>query len=227
MWKLYVLTKCEFLQADNSSQQQHISTCIFSEVPVPRRLYVVAAFSVAFAMTVTGCGGGSSSPAPAPAPTTSSPPPAPAPAPAPSQPVPVPVVAPVVVNVPAGRPVAGVDINVPSPASSPVPNAEVLGVTPIGAGGSASNVGATISRGATMRVLLFGQGLDGSMTVTIDGPQDIIVTNIRSITSTNNKPGVSFDATVSASAALGARTVFLRTSNDDITAFTGGLEVVP
>jgi hypothetical protein len=78
-----------------------------------------------------------------------------------------------------------------------------------------------------MRVILFGQGLSGSMTVTIDGPQDISVSNVRSITSTQDKPGVAFDASVSSSAALGARTVFLRTSNDDITAFTGGLEVVP
>jgi len=189
---------------------------------VSRRIYVLA---VAVALALGGCGGGSN-PVPTPPPTTATPPPPPAPTPTPTPGAPTPVNAPVLVNVPAGQSVAGIDINVSSQASSPVPNAEVLGVTAIGAGGSASNVGATISRGATMRVLLFGQGLSGSMTVTIDGPQDISISNIRSITSTKNTPGISFDVSVNSSAALGARTIFLRTSNDDITTFTGGLEVV-
>ena len=78
-----------------------------------------------------------------------------------------------------------------------------------------------------MKVLLFGRGLSGGMTVTISGPGDIGVSNVRSISSTTGTPGIAFDAAVSGSAALGARTVFLKSSNNDITAFTGGLEVFP
>ncbi|MBV9609786.1 MAG: hypothetical protein JO187_09530 [Acidobacteria bacterium] len=43
----------------------------------------------------------------------------------------------------------------------------------------------------------------------------------------SSQPGVQFNITVSSSAALGNRTVFLQKSNNDITTFTGGLEVVP
>ena len=78
-----------------------------------------------------------------------------------------------------------------------------------------------------MKVLIFGPGLDGSMNVTISGPADIVISNIRSITATDKTPGVAFDAAVSPVAALGARTVTLRATNDDITTFTGGLEVIP
>ena len=115
---------------------------------------------------------------------------------------------------------SGVDIVVASPASSPTPNAENLGT-----GNSASNTGATIPQGTTATVLLFGPGLNGSMQVTISGPADIAISNIQSITSTDNTPGVSFTAAVAGNAALGARTVLLRDSKDDITSFTGGLEV--
>jgi hypothetical protein len=127
---------------------------------------------------------------------------------------------PVIIDVSAGQTTSGVDIVVASPASSPTPNAENLGT-----GNSASNTGATISQGTTATVLLFGPGLNGSMQVTISGPGDIDVTNIQSITSTDNTPGISFTATVASNAALGARTVLLRDAKDDITSFTGGLEV--
>jgi hypothetical protein len=126
-----------------------------------------------------------------------------------------------------GQTVSGVDITVGSPADSPTPNAQMLGVANIGQGGSASNVGEVIHRGSTMKVLLFGTGLAGSMTVTISGPNDIAVSNVRNITSTGGMTGVAFDAAVSGNAALGARTVRLRSAHDDITTFTGGLEVIP
>jgi hypothetical protein len=100
-------------------------------------------------------------------------------------------------------------------------------VTAIGASGTASNSGDIIHQGSTMKVLLFGAGLNGNMTVSISGPGDITIANIRSITSTTGTPGIAFDATVRAGAALGARTVFLKSANSDITSFTGGLEVVP
>lgn len=126
----------------------------------------------------------------------------------------------IIVNVSGGQTTSGVDIAVTSHASSPTPNAENLGT-----GNSASNTGTTISQGTTATVLLFGPGLNGNMQVTISGPSDIAITNIQSITSTDNTPGVSFTASVAGNAALGARTVLLRDSKDDITSFTGGLEV--
>jgi hypothetical protein len=103
----------------------------------------------------------------------------------------------------------------------------VLGVSDVNSGGTASNSGATIHVGSTMKVLLFGHGLSGNMTVTISGPGDIAVSNIRGISSTDGTPGIAFDAAVSGSAGLGARTVSLKSTNNDITTFTGGLEVVP
>jgi len=74
---------------------------------------------------------------------------------------------------------------------------------------------------------LFGPGLSGSMTVSLSGPADIAISNIQSITSTTNVPGISFTAAVGSTAALGARTVVLQATNNDITTFAGGLEVVP
>lgn len=65
------------------------------------------------------------------------------------------------------------------------------------------------------------------MQVSISGPADIVISNIRTIRSTTDTPGVAFTAAVSPDAAVGARTVILRATNDDITTFTGGLEVVP
>jgi hypothetical protein len=173
-------------------------------------------FLAAIVLILAGCGGGGNSSASTQ--TVSTPPAASGGG--------TPPTVPIIVNV-GSQAVSGIDINVSSPASSTPPNAEVLGVSALGSGGSASDVGATISRGSTMKVLLFGPGLDGSMTVSIGGPADISFTNIRSITATDKTPGIAFDATVNSSAALGARTVILTTTNGDVTTFTGGLEVVP
>jgi len=91
----------------------------------------------------------------------------------------------------------------------------------------AANTGGTIHRGSTMRVLLFGPGLGSGVKIVVAGPADITVSNMQSIQATDNTPGLAFVASVSAGAALGARTVYVRNSNGDMTAFTGGLEVVP
>lgn len=115
---------------------------------------------------------------------------------------------------------------VPTPAGSPPENAQVLG-TSTSTGGSASNTGSTIRRGETKTVLLFGPGLSASMQVSISGPADIAISNLTTIHSTTNLPGISFTATVNPDAALGARTVIMRATNDDITTFAGGLEVQP
>ena len=134
---------------------------------------------------------------------------------------------PIVISVSGGLNVAGVDITVVAPASSSAPNAEVLGVSQASEAGTASNTGAVIRRGTTRRVLLFGRNLSGARDVTITGPQDITIANVQAITSASDLPGISFDATVASGAALGARTVILRATNNDVTTFTGGLEVVP
>jgi len=132
---------------------------------------------------------------------------------------------PSVVSVGGGQTVGGIDIAVASPASTL--NAQVLGVANVGTGGSAFNTGSLIHRGTTMKVLLFGPGLGADNIVTISGPDDINIAAVASIMSTSGMTGVSFTATVAGNAALGARTVFLKNGSNDVTAFTGGLEVVP
>ncbi len=133
--------------------------------------------------------------------------------------------APVIVSVSGGQTTGGVDISVPTPAGQPAVNVRVLGVAPLGAGGSAFNTGGVISRGTTMKVLLFGPGLTADATITIGGPNDIGISNVRAITSTTGMPGIAFDATVPGNAAPGARTVYIKLPNTDISAFAGGLEV--
>jgi hypothetical protein len=68
------------------------------------------------------------------------------------------------------------------------------------------------------------------MAVTIPGPADIQIVEIcpSDLMSTNGVPGMSFRITVASGAALGARTVLLQDNTSGlVTAFTGGLEVVP
>lgn len=135
--------------------------------------------------------------------------------------------APTPVDVAGGASASNIDVPVAPPASSPAPNAQDLGVNSTTGRASASNTGGLIHRGSTMRVILFGPGLNGQMQVRIAGPSDITVAQVSSIQATDNTPGIAFMATASGNAALGARTVFLQTANGDVTSFTGGLEVVP
>jgi hypothetical protein len=125
-----------------------------------------------------------------------------------------------VVSVAAGSNTSGVNITVPAAAGSE--NADNLGV-----GNTAQNTGTQVHRGSSQQVILFGSGLSGNMTVTISGPGDIAVGGLQTISSKSGTPGIAFTASVPSNAALGARTVFLRAGNNDIVAFTGGLEVVP
>jgi len=134
---------------------------------------------------------------------------------------------PTVVEVGQGQTATGVDITVGTPAGSPAPNAQNLGVNPLTGRAAAANTGGVIHRGTTMRVILFGPGLDGSMSVSIGGAKDITVSNVAGITATDNTPGLAFNASAAGNAALGARTVYLQTAGGDVTAFAGGLEVVP
>jgi hypothetical protein len=134
-----------------------------------------------------------------------------------------------VIAVSAGTITSGIDLEVGAAGNEP--NALSLGVTQSILGGSAFNTGDRIVRGQTSRVLLFGPGLSGSMNVTIVGSQDIQISDIRSETGTNGSggsvPGVSFLAAVNSNAVPGPRTVLLRKSTGEVTAFTGGLEVAP
>lgn len=132
---------------------------------------------------------------------------------------------PTVVTVAEGQTVSGTNITVPN--TSPTLNAEMLGVTDVGSGGTAQNTGDVIRRGTTGRVLMFGTGLSGSVSVTISGPSDIQISNIVTRNATDGTPGVSFDVVVDPNAAIGVRTVYLRTSTGQLTGFTGGLEVIP
>jgi hypothetical protein len=126
------------------------------------------------------------------------------------------------VRVAVDQTTSGVDVTVAAPASSTRPNAESLGT-----GTSATNTGITISRSSSPTIILFGHGLTGTMKVHLTGPNDIAVSNIRAVTATDGTPGITFTAAVDANAALGARSVILQDTNNDITAYAGGLEVVP
>jgi hypothetical protein len=131
---------------------------------------------------------------------------------------------PVPVSVSAGAPTSGISITVPS--GTPALNAEVLGVTPLNSsGGSASNTGGVIQRGSQGAVLLFGKGLNANLTVSVFGPNDLSISNIRAIKSTTGTPGVQFTVTVNSDAIPCARTVVLQDSQGNVTTFTGGLEI--
>lgn len=134
------------------------------------------------------------------------------------------VSAPRSISVSGGGTTSGINIAVVAP-SGTAGNIEVLGVT-TGSGGSAFNTGAVIHRGETATVLTFGKGLTGTPNVSISGPSDITVSGINSIKATDGTPGVAFTAAVNGSAALGARTVRMIDTSNNITTFTGGLEVV-
>ncbi len=184
---------------------------------MPRCLVVIA---LALTIGAVACGGGGGGGTPAsrsPATPSTGLPSAPSPN------------APINVNVAAGTTTSSVDIITGAPASSPVVNAVVLGV-----GNTATNVGVRVSRTALgpQSVILFGAGLSGNMTVSISGPNDIVISGQQTIQSKpqNNQPGqpgILFNALLSPSTALGARTVSLQNPNGDITVFAGGFEVVP
>jgi hypothetical protein len=179
-----------------------------------RSLFWLATFVIATVLlTTAGCGSGSAS--------SSNPTPSPTPTPTPAVGG---VNPPTTVTLAAAQSVSGTDITVSVPASTPAVNAQALGAT-TDSHGSADNTGTIVTRGSTVTVLLFGPGLSGGMQVSISGPSDIGISQIRGIQSTTGVPGVAFQAVIAGNAALGARTVVLQSSNGDITTFTGGLEI--
>ena len=134
-----------------------------------------------------------------------------------------PVNPPVVVSVAAGQAVSGINITVTGPASSPTPNATLVGAD----GRNAFSSGDILQRNTTPTVIIAGTGLNTSMKASFSGPADITIGTLQQIKFTNGKTGLSFTATVSPAAALGARTLILQDAKNDITTFAGGLEVVP
>jgi len=129
-----------------------------------------------------------------------------------------------------------VNIIVPGASQTPPSNAQFLGTVPPGATGQVTlfSTGDVIHRASTPTVLIAGPGINGSSTtgtpvstVRISGPGDITILNQGGLRDANNNPtsGVAIQLNVPANAVLGPRTVFITTGND-MTTFTGGLEVV-
>lgn len=176
------------------------------------------AIPILFCIFLAGCGGGGSSSTANTGTSASNP--------APTGGTAATLKAPTVVDVAQGQTASNIDITVSAAAVSPVPNAQNLGVNSLTGRASASNTGGVIHRGASNRVILFGPGLNGQMTVTIGGLKDITIANVTGITATDNTPGLAFTATAATNAALGGRTVYLQNTSGDVTTFTGGLEVV-
>jgi hypothetical protein len=132
---------------------------------------------------------------------------------------------PTIVSVSAGQAVLGVNISVAAQASSPTPN-----VTAAGADGShAFSGGDVMHQNHVATVIVFGPGLNTSMKASFSGPGDIAIGPLQSVNFTDPKapPGLRFTATVASNAALGARTLVLQDTKNDITTFSGALEVVP
>jgi len=134
--------------------------------------------------------------------------------------------APALVTVTAGATASGIKISVFSPQSSPTPNAKFLGVN--FAQGGATVTGDTVSRAqGSATVTMYGPGLTSGMKVSITGPGDITVGALTAITASDGTPGVQFPITLTNATALGARTVVMQDAKNDVTTFSGGLEVVP
>ena len=131
------------------------------------------------------------------------------------------------VTVGSGESVTGINITVASPTSNPTPNVEFLSVDNTDDPAEAFVTGGVTTQGETDgTVLLFGTGMSTSMQLSFTGPDDITISNLESVESTNGLSGLTFNISVASTAALGARTLVLQDSNNDVTTFTGGVEVV-
>jgi len=131
------------------------------------------------------------------------------------------------VTVGSGESVTGINITVASPTSNPTPNVEFLSVDNTDDPAEAFVTGGVTTQGETDgTVLLFGTGMSTSMQLSFTGPDDITISNLESVESTNGLSGLTFNISVASTAALGARILVLQDSNNDVTTFTGGVEVV-
>ena len=140
---------------------------------------------------------------------------------------------------PPGNPVTvaagatAVDITVPGPSQTPPSNAQFLGTVPAGTAQGASvtlfSTGDIVHQGTTPTVLISGTGIGSTSSVRISGPGDVTVNGalrpLHDATTGAVVPGLAMDLIVAPNAQIGPRTVFITTGND-MTTFTGGLEVV-
>jgi hypothetical protein len=129
-----------------------------------------------------------------------------------------------VVNVTAGQQTAGININVGSLTPS-------LSLVAVGIGNSAGSVGVSLKQGATVRLLLAGQGIvqGTSYSISQGSPGDVTVNQPAAAdfcTTTGGTPCVSLNVTVNAGAAPGPRNIMATKSNGELAVFTGGLIVV-
>jgi len=129
-----------------------------------------------------------------------------------------------VVNVTAGQQTTGININVGSLTPS-------LSLVAVGIGNSAGSVGASVKQGATVSLLLAGQGIvqGTSYSISQGSSGDISVSQPASgdfCTTTDGTPCVSLHVTASAGAVLGPRNIMATKSNGELAVFTGGLIVV-
>lgn len=146
------------------------------------------------------------------------------------------------VAVTSGGSFIGVNITLPAPVASPALNATMIGAAVPASSGSTSitltNAPAVIhlssvptsgANAGQMIVALLGNGMTTGTTslissVTLSGPNDITIGTPAALTGGG---GIGFRITLGGSAATGARTVFLKNAQGDITAYTGGLEILP
>jgi len=93
--------------------------------------------------------------------------------------------------------------------------------------GNAYNTFTTVHQGASNSVLLIaGPGITASTQVIVTGPSPSDITLGTPTFNSGTIPALQLTISVSSTAALGARTVILKNSNNDIAAFAGGLEVI-
>jgi hypothetical protein len=151
------------------------------------------------------------------------------------------------ITVSSGATNSAVNITLPPPAANPAPNATMIGVAvPVSGGGTSITLAnapavvhlGSLPTGGQLLLALTGTGLaSGSGTsatpivtsVSLSGPNDITVSpTVHALTdNSNNGVGVGVTITLAASTATGARTVYLQNAQGDITAFAGGLEILP
>lgn len=130
--------------------------------------------------------------------------------------------APTPVTVAANQNTIAVDIEVPGPAST----INVTGVSitePLVGQTYARSTGVGVRQGNQYWLWLIGSGITPSLTLSFSGPADIAVGG--PVLATQGCPGAIYPITVSAGAALGARSIILQDASSNLTTLAGALEV--
>ena len=120
------------------------------------------------------------------------------------------------------------DIVVDAPAVTGANKLDMAFISVDDPNGDAFNISTTVHQGASNSVLLIaGPGITASTQVSVTGPSPSDITLGTTTFLSGTVPALQLTVSVSSTAALGARTVILKNSNNDIAAFAGGLEVIP